>query len=196
MAILLNLNRPDFEYDVWTLVRAFYNDTEVVTKSEKVDENLIEFTIDVKITNSKITVSISGEKKISCSEKYSDSERKEVKNILKRNLYNALRQKSDKELPWGTLTGIRPVKLAVGLLESGNDYTDEDVKKILKDSYFISDEKLDLSMEIARNEIDLLKDIDYKDGYSLYVGITFMSVYEEFHFAQVLVCTVLLHLIL
>jgi len=70
MAILLNLNRPDFEYDVWTLVRAFYNDTEVVTKSEKVDENLIEFTIDVKITNSKITVSISGEKKISCSEKY------------------------------------------------------------------------------------------------------------------------------
>jgi len=92
---------------------------------------------------------------------------------LKRNLYNALRQKSDKELPWGTLTGIRPVKLAVGLLESGNDYTDEDVKKILKDSYFISDEKLDLSMEIARNEIDLLKDIDYKDGYSLYVGIPF-----------------------
>jgi len=92
-------------------------------------------------------------------------------------LYRALRAKSGKELPWGVLTGIRPVKLAVGLMEKKDVPVGEDlddyVKKHLKDTYYISDEKLDLSLEIAKNEIELLKDIEYKEGYSLYIGIPF-----------------------
>lgn len=173
MAILLKLNRSDFEYDVWTLVRAFYNDTEVLTNPEKTDENSIEFTIDVKVSNSKVSISITGDEKIKLSEKIDDNERKEVKNVLKRTIYKALTLKSGKELPWGTLTGIRPVKLAVGLMEQDENLSDDDIRKRLKDTYFISDEKLDLSLEIAKNEIELLKDIEYKEGYSLYVGIPF-----------------------
>lgn len=173
VAILLNLNRTDFEYDVWTLVRAFYSDTDVITNSEKVEDNLIEFTIDVKVSNSKVAVNINGKDKISLSDKISLKDRKEVKNVLKRTLYNALVQKTGKELPWGVLTGIRPVKLAVGLMENEEHLSEEEVKKYLKDTYYISDEKLDLSVEIAKNEMELLRGIEYKDGYSLYVGIPF-----------------------
>ncbi len=173
MAILLNLNRPDFEYDIWTLVRAFYNDTQVHTDSSSVDENLIEFTIDVKISNSKVSVAISGEDKILLTDKLASKDRKEVKNVIKRTLYNALKQKSGKELPWGVLTGIRPVKLAVGLMEKEKDISPEELKRYLKDTYYISDEKLELSLEIANNEMELLKGIEYKDGYSLYIGIPF-----------------------
>ncbi len=172
MAILLNLNRSDFEYDVWTLVRAFYSNTEVLTNSDKLDENSIDFTVDVKVTSGKVSVNISGDETISVSDKLMDKERKEVKNVLKRTLYKALKEKSKKELPWGVLTGIRPVKIAVSMLES-DVLNEEDVKQKLKDTYYISDEKLDLSMEIAKNEIELLKGIEYKDGYSLYVGIPF-----------------------
>ena len=177
MAILLNLNRTDFEYDVWTLVRAFYNNTDVLTNPDEIEkatiDNKIEFTIDVKVTNSRVSVKINEDNAILYEEKLENSDRKEVKNILKRNLYRALMKKSGKELPWGVLTGIRPVKLAVGLIEKNENISDEELKRDLKDTYFISDEKLELSLEIAKNEIELLKDIDYKDGYSLYVGIPF-----------------------
>lgn len=173
VAILLKLNRTDFEYDVWTLVRAFYGSTEVLTNPSEIDENSIEFTINVKVTTSKVSVNVSGDKVIELTEKLTDNDRKEVKNILKRTVYRAMMEKSKKELPWGTLTGIRPVKLAVGLMEKDENLSDEDIKSYLKDTYFISDEKLNLSLEIAKNEIELLKDIDYKDGYSLYVGIPF-----------------------
>ena len=43
--------------------------------------------------------------------------RKENKNRLKRAVYEVLSEETGKELPWGTLSGIRPVKLARMLLE-------------------------------------------------------------------------------
>lgn len=43
----------------------------------------------------------------------------------------------------------------------------------MKDTYFTSDEKIHLSIEIAQRERKLLSTIDYKEGYSLYVGIPF-----------------------
>lgn len=47
-------------------------------------------------------------------------ERIESKNELKRALYRALSALTGKELPWGTLTGIRPAKLALTGLQAGS----------------------------------------------------------------------------
>ena len=47
------------------------------------------------------------------------SERLASKNELKRALYRTLVALTGKELPWGTLTGIRPAKLALSLLQRG-----------------------------------------------------------------------------
>ena len=43
----------------------------------------------------------------------------------------------------------------------------------MKETYLASDAKTDLSIEIASREISLLSEIDYENGYSLYVGIPF-----------------------
>lgn len=40
----------------------------------------------------------------------------------------------------------------------------------MKDTYFTSDEKIHLSIEIAQRERQLLSTIVNKEGYSLYVG--------------------------
>lgn len=40
-------------------------------------------------------------------------------------------------------------------------------------TYFASDEKIDLSIDIAERELEILKKIDYENGYSLYIGIPF-----------------------
>lgn len=94
------------------------------------------------------------------------------KNPLKRMVYNIFsRMAGGKEHPWGTLTGIRPVKLPMAMLEEG--ISDEEIEKKLKKEYLIGDEKCRLSIQIAHKERALLDLLDYEDGYSLYVGIPF-----------------------
>lgn len=93
------------------------------------------------------------------------------KNELKRNIYKLLSTETGKELPWGNLTGIRPTRIVMNLMEDG--YSDDEVRSYMKDSYFVSDEKIELSLRIAHREREVLKDIDCKNGYSLYIGIPF-----------------------
>ena len=75
------------------------------------------------------------------------------------------------ELPWGSLTGIRPTKIALSRLEDG--WKEDDIRRFMKETYMTSDEKIDLSVEIAAREKRLMEPINYDSGYSLYVGIPF-----------------------
>lgn len=99
------------------------------------------------------------------------SQRFETKNRIKRMLYGMIRELTGTELPWGTLTGIRPTKIAMTKLAEG--CRAEEVSRYMKDTYLTSDGKIGLSLEIAGREMELLSAIDYEHGYSLYVGIPF-----------------------
>ena len=70
------------------------------------------------------------------------------------------------QLPWGALTGIRPVKIAMAMLEEGKE--EAAVRAHMASSYFASQQKIDLSIEIAKREKELLGTVDYQDGYRLY----------------------------
>lgn len=98
-------------------------------------------------------------------------ERFETKNKIKRRLYVLLLQQTGKTLPWGALTGIRPVKIALTRLDEG--MKEEDIARYMKETYYASDEKIALSIDIAKREKRLLSAIDHQKGYSLYVGIPF-----------------------
>lgn len=95
----------------------------------------------------------------------------ETKNQIKRRLYVLLLAQTGRLLPWGTLTGIRPTKIAMTKLAEGE--AEEVIFRHMKETYFTSEEKIRLSMEIAKRERQLLSAIDYKNGYSLYVGVPF-----------------------
>lgn len=97
--------------------------------------------------------------------------RTETKNRIKRRLYVILKAHTGKSLPWGTLTGIRPTKIAMTKMDEGMN--EEEIYSYMKSTYFTSDEKIALSIEIARRERKLLSTIDYEHGYSLYIGIPF-----------------------
>lgn len=99
------------------------------------------------------------------------SDRGDTKNRLKRCLYRLLSDYSGQTLPWGTLTGIRPTKIPMSMLRDGRKETD--IRTYMSETYLASEQKINLSMEIARREMELLDKIDYEDGYSLYVGIPF-----------------------
>ena len=97
--------------------------------------------------------------------------RPEVKNRIKRLIYEALSRDTGRQLPWGTLTGIRPVKIPMTLLEEGK--AEPEIIACMKKNYLISDEKADLALKIARREKALLETLHYENGYSLYIGIPF-----------------------
>ncbi len=99
------------------------------------------------------------------------SNRGDTKNRLKRCLYGLLSDYSGQTLPWGTLTGIRPTKIPMSMFKDGRD--EADIRTYMSEAYLASEQKINLSMEIARREMELLNKIDYEDGYSLYVGIPF-----------------------
>lgn len=108
---------------------------------------------------------------VSGEETCRDKERRLRRDQMKQLLYRLLSENLGQTLPWGTLTGIRPVKQARIALEQG--ISPEELDRRYKEYYYISPQKRHLMLDIAQTELDVLHDVPYADGYSLYVGIPF-----------------------
>lgn len=93
------------------------------------------------------------------------------KNVFKRRVYDYLSGLTGKTLPWGTLTGIRPVRIVSDLLNAG--YSPEESAAIFSCDYYVSPEKTALCVDIALREREALAGMNLRSGYSLYVGIPF-----------------------
>lgn len=189
--IVVRLNQPQFEYDIHSLVKAFYpaEDVKVFEKGTKefestigmpecsvlFEDRTITFSIRTKEEEGK---SISGEAWAEAKDKVMDvvsieegEERPSVKCKLKHLIYSVMSKYTGKILPWGNLTGIRPTKIAYGLLEEGK--TDDEVISYMENVYDCTKEKAELSIDIANRERKLLSTLHYENGYSLYLGIPF-----------------------
>ena len=94
-----------------------------------------------------------------------------TKCALKTALYEVLSRRTGRQLPWGTLTGIRPTRLILDDLDRGK--RPEEIRKYFTDTFLLSGEKLDLCMEIAQKEHQILRGVDHYGGWSLYLGIPF-----------------------
>lgn len=93
------------------------------------------------------------------------------KRAVTRRVYRFLCEASGSELAWGTLTGVRPTKLAMQMLEEGKSR--EEITGFLKSEYFVTEKKAGLGYEIACREKELLGKLDCRGGFSLYAGIPF-----------------------
>ena len=89
------------------------------------------------------------------------------KRITKNQLYTILSKELNKTLPWGSLTGVRPTKLARDLIEYGEmkAYT---VAEILERDYFVSKNKAELVANIMKNQKCIIRNDNLVD---LYVNI-------------------------
>ena len=173
--ILAKLNKPEFEYDIHSLIKAFFPEENVSATAEdkKYDEE-ITLTFQICYGEKEIFIAWDGMtsgKKGEISFEVDFSDRQATKNQLKQKLYQVLTDITGEKLPWGTLTGIRPTKIPMKLLEEGKSKAE--IRSYMKDTYFASDEKIELSIDIAERELEILKKIDYENGYSLYIGIPF-----------------------
>lgn len=174
--IAICFNKKDFEYDVYSLVKAFYPQAQVgmYYEGEEAPGEDNEMILLVVYGSQEICLAIE-KSQIKIYEKtvevVYEEDRKETKNVLKRLVYGALSEVTGKTLPWGNLTGIRPTKIPMKLLEEGWENTK--IAEYMRDTYGVSKEKTALAITIANREKALLEDMDYENGYSLYVGIPF-----------------------
>lgn len=112
------------------------------------------------------------------------------KSIVKAYLYRILEEKCGRSLPWGDLTGIRPVSLSGKLLEELEELTEPEENQekteeeerfytALKDEYCLEGEKAELLHFLALREREILRraeersGVKVKDGFSIYIHIPF-----------------------
>lgn len=87
-----------------------------------------------------------------------------------RALFSAGKELLGHTPPWGILTGVRPAKVAGGLLRDGKGILKS--KKILRDEYFLHPQKAALATAVASSEHKIIKKMQ-KNTCSLYVSIPF-----------------------
>ncbi len=168
----LILQEPLFEYDIRGLLMAFYPGMKFETDPAADDP-------------AGLTVSYADRAGdgVLCTLSFKDgafSEEAEVlldlrdrstaKTALKQALYGILCRASGRTLPWGTLTGIRPTKIATAMLNAGK--SGDEVLRHMEGDLLCSPGKAALSLEIARREKEILDRVG-TGGWSLYVGIPF-----------------------
>ena len=94
---------------------------------------------------------------------------KSPKDDIKRFIYTAFSKETGTTLPWGVLTGVRPVKPALSMLEEGR--TREEIEDKYISEYYVNRDKAALIYDIAVREHEILGKL--MSPYSLYIGIPF-----------------------
>lgn len=162
-------------YNAYHMVKAFYPAQEVTScVEEKASHYITVYKDGEEIVaveeipgTSEDAIEIDAGKKADIAETL----RRKRKHAVDLALYDKLADCTGRTLAWGTLTGVRPTKLAMRAVEAG-----QEKEAFLADfggEYRVSREKGELAWEIAGREKHLLDRLDLADGYSLYVGIPF-----------------------
>ncbi len=197
MRIRIRLNDESFRYDVHSLLGSFFPGAELCFEiPEAVQKDPSEtssgcalrnvssgcsctateatpyynYLITISVTDSRIRVLTSASQRETLIP--DGTARPAVKNLLKRTIYDAVSSDTGKILPWGTLSGIRPVKIAMQPLLAG--VPEEEVRRIYRETYYVSERKTDLAVGIARREIREIEKAGIgPEDFSLYVSVPF-----------------------
>ena len=115
------VNRPSFEYDIHSLVKAFFPKEDVAVRVQEDFTEETSLRVKIDFTEDTVTMELleNGISKEVRTQEIDYEDRKETKNHLKRLIYRGLESYTGQSLPWGTLTGIRPTKIAMQMLEEG-----------------------------------------------------------------------------
>ncbi len=166
--LIVRVNESGLQYDINAIIKAFYPDKEIRVIEPGIpvhDENLLTLPVYMEI-NVPGSIRIGDD-----TYTYDTDEGIGAKNSLKTALYDLMCKITGRTLPWGNLTGVRPVKIAMTRLARGQ--TDEQIMDFMTGYHRVSHEKASLAVDIAHREKALLDRLKTHDGYSLYIGIPF-----------------------
>lgn len=148
-------------YHVYHIVTLFYPAGKIDYLDEK---DLTTADIEVTVNEDELTIQFFGAESVYA---YPDRDL----NVMRRELFKLLEEKTGKHLPWGILIGIRPSKIVRELIEKKKNK--EEIIFLLQQEYLATPEKIELAYEVALKESELLKKVDTKQSVDIYVGMPF-----------------------
>ncbi|CEP91662.1 MAG: coproporphyrinogen dehydrogenase HemZ [Paraclostridium sordellii] len=173
----VELKGHDYKYEVAELLKLFTTQFRFIKDNEEYDKRIINsVNIDSNEVNSLTNyyegenLVISKQESFDITKLNNEEVKKKTKTVIKRSMFKVLDKVFETYVPWGVLTGIRPVKIVHSLLDKG--ISESEIREILKNNYLIKDEKIDLALDIAKRERVFIYPID-KNKISLYVSIPF-----------------------
>lgn len=177
--IYLNQNTDLYNNDIRAMLQAFFDNEKIVTKKGGTHISLIVDYVAQRDVESQIPsggyVIYTLEDEDGYREKKTVVvdflDKKIARNPLKAGLYRLLSKYTGKELPWGSMTGVRPTKVATELMECGK--TEEDIRKVYMETYLTIPQKADICIEIAKAEQEIFRNFSFEEEYCIYVGIPF-----------------------
>ena len=159
---MLTTNFPKIENDLNDVVRSFTSIPQDVMISHTLIENVDSYVNTVVINGETFSSSVAKEE---CAGEIKKV--RLIKRYAKILLYDSLQKVYPEYHPWGSLTGIRPVKLFRSLTEKeGIDATD-----FFLNTYKVSKDKTELTRRIYEAQKPLYERSD--NGLDLYIGIPF-----------------------
>ncbi|MDY4575506.1 MAG: coproporphyrinogen dehydrogenase HemZ [Intestinibacter sp.] len=170
------LKGHDYKYEVSELVKLFTSDFKFLDERDcmMVIDNSIFYHGDKVFSK---TVYCENYEEILSNVDYRDlsglderARKKTIKETIKRSMFKILEKKFEANVPWGILTGIRPVKIVHALLDEGKD--ENFIKSKLAEDYYINSDKIELALDIAKRERKFIYPVD-ENKVSLYVSIPF-----------------------
>lgn len=165
--ISLSINNKQYENDVRALLMAFFYGEKILLSAEGCQRQL-----SVCFDENKVSAVFEADgTRTEAAAAFSADDYRESRNQVKRLVYGVLSEATGRQLPWGTLTGIRPTKLAMERFELGE--SEDEAVAYLQQHYLASPEKAALNASVARNEKRILDSLDCRDSFSLYIGIPF-----------------------
>ncbi len=172
----LKINGDISEYYVQTLCLLFFQGSKFSSKIEqKEDEPSAEINITEDADNVIVSVELShlgNTTSAVCKEaknKYPTKERS-VNVACGKAFFEAGKNLRGITPQWGILTGIRPSKFIMDLMNAGN--TCAQATNILKEDFLVNPKKANIAAEIACGEQKLIENLG-KDTCSLYISIPF-----------------------
>ena len=162
--IKIRVHDEMFAYDMFHIIKAFFPGVVIEQKVNKECSQVVSILVENGSDQEQYFV-------IEGTEIQNITDRKLKKRYVNHRVYQWLKELTRRELAWGIMTGVRPTKPMMELIENGS--SDAETIAWMQDKYLVTEEKAKLGLEVAKKEKALLEQLDYQDGYSLYIGIPF-----------------------
>ncbi len=165
--MVIEIKNHSYSYDIENIAEIFfpYEKIKLIENGSLIEDPI---TVTTEISNKTAVVNAfvydkHMEKSIAISE---ESDGKSELSLL---FYNVLSKLLGIEYPWGILYGVRPARFMHSLTDK---FGKEEAKRIFKNQYLVTDEKINLTEAVMESENKIIALSD-KNSFSLYISIPF-----------------------
>lgn len=163
--MILRITGHDFHYECENICRVFFPDEKITVVTGDEGEDSREVTAVYAPPNACVTAVIDGETRR--LETVTSPEKAELD--IAKLIFRALSEITGYTPPWGVLTGVRPAKLMLSLIEESGE---EEAVRYFTGDLLVKPAKASLALSVAGTEKRIV-DSARPESFSLYIGIPF-----------------------